>query len=135
MANNLCPQDYVNMITFYVNHHRIFDVDDLYNYCISKSNELDEGDEKRILHIINITLPVLLNMGIIAKYAFDNYKRLRALEFDDKAFVEDYDDTHRMTFSKSSLKTLFELEGTCDSVNQSMKLILVKGEKEKNTSN
>ena len=70
--NELCPQDYCNMVVDYIGSFKgllPFTVKAITKYCINKTEVLDEGDEEQIEHIVTETLETLRDTGYLTKSA------------------------------------------------------------------
>ena len=73
MRNELCPQNYVDMVVEYVNRSGSWKFDEYYSfegvveYCFKNTSEFDPGDEKYIEKIVRKTLESLEYAGYIFK--------------------------------------------------------------------
>lgn len=67
--NELVPQDYCNMVISYIMGKGPwpFTVKKVVNYCIKKTEILDDGDEEQIEHIVRKTLETLYDCEYLAK--------------------------------------------------------------------
>jgi len=70
----MTPQSYCNLIIDYVNRksgmfmyiNKIFTEEDLYNYCISHADRLDEDDNNKIRFIVQEVLTILNQFSYVS---------------------------------------------------------------------
>ncbi len=69
--NRLCPQHYCEMVLEYLVGFRTifpFTVDKISKFCIKRTEVLDDGDDEKIRHIVELTLKTLCQHGYIVKH-------------------------------------------------------------------
>ena len=80
MANQLTPQHYINMIIHYIEAKQDFITKEkLYNYCISQTEELDEGDEQYIQSIIDKLVRQLRQGRYISMQDLVHFRQIKSL--------------------------------------------------------
>ncbi len=79
MANKLTPQHYVNMIIYYIENKQDFITkEDLYKYCIRKTEELDAGDERYIQSIIDKLVKQLRHGRYISMQDLIHFRQIKS---------------------------------------------------------
>lgn len=67
-------QDYCNLIENYINSiygktwTKKFTLDDVFNYCIKRTEVLNENDEEKILELVKEVLETLVRIGKLSFY-------------------------------------------------------------------
>lgn len=107
IRNNLCPQDYCDMIIQYISNNRRFTKSKTVDYCIKNTKILDNGDYEKIIELVQKVLDSLCDAGFVSKCG-ENYKEVKNVKkFNGTIF----DDVRPMRkFSKKEIVRLNEID-------------------------
>ena len=109
--NHLCPEDYVRMIKKFVNSNKKYTKDDIFNYCIANSQNLDDGDETEIKRLIDNSLKTFIKYEKIYKKIKKKNDVYYTVSPVNDIIIFDDDDIPKMNISAETIENLNKIQG------------------------
>ena len=94
MENKLCEQDYLDMITNFINNsigvfwRKCYTVQDIVNHCVSSVDDIDSVDFKTICKLAKLTVEALLDSGHIIEYEQGFYRTKKYISPEQSLILE-----------------------------------------------
>ena len=107
IRNNLCPQDYCDMIIQYISNNRRFTKFKTVDYCIKNTKVLDDGDYEKIIELVQKVLDSLCDAGFVSKCG-EKYKEVKNVKKFNGTIFDDVSSMRK--FSKKEIDRLNEID-------------------------
>ena len=106
-GNNLCPQDYCQMIVEFISINRFVTKSKIIDYCIKNTEVLDDGDYEKISKLVQNVLDTLSDAGFVSKCG-EKYQEVKNVKKFTGAIIDDVPSMRKL--SKKEINRLNEID-------------------------